>query len=180
MQVKMKKGSSSMLFAFTLMNTDAANVILAWRYEPPYTIYTMGGEKPEERADSVAEMLDRLSPYYAVHDGRGELIGFFCFGTASLMWDSDQPGIYVDTKTVPIGLGMRPDLTGKGLGQRFVEAGLAFAKQTFAPEHFVLYVYLWNERAIKVYERIGFQPGEIFVQKNRLGESKFVEMRMDV
>jgi ribosomal-protein-alanine N-acetyltransferase len=164
-----------MSFAFTHMNEETAATILTWKYEPPYTTYTL----QEEGADIRAEMLDRRSPYYAVCDEQGELVGFFNYGTSSLVYDSDQPGIYVDDKTVPVGLGMRPDLTGKGLGQAFVEAGLAFAQQAFAPKQFLLFVYPWNERAIRVYERVGFRHAGVFMQKNPSGASEFLEMRKD-
>jgi ribosomal-protein-alanine N-acetyltransferase len=108
-------------------------------------------------SDIIEEMLDWRSPYYAVRDEQSELVGFFSFGTSCLVWSSDEPGLYVDKerKTIAIGLGMRPDLTGRGLGLAFVQAGLDFARQASVPTTFMLLVYTWNERAIRVYERAG-------------------------
>ena len=55
-----------------------------------------------------------------------------------------------------IGLGLRPDLTGRGLGLDFFRAGVEFARERFRPALIVLNVAAFNERAIAVYERAGF------------------------
>ena len=165
-------------FIFSLMDKAAAEEIQTWRYKGEYAVYNMGNDYGDNAA-VMAEMLDRRSPYYAVRNEQGELVGFFSVGTACLVWDSEEPGIYVDDRTIAIGLGMRPDATGKGRGLEFVQACLEFARQEFAPEHIRLYVYPWNERAIRVYERAGFRRVRVFVQHNIHGEHEFVEMARD-
>ncbi|HZU66371.1 MAG TPA: GNAT family protein [Ktedonobacteraceae bacterium] len=70
-----------------------------------------------------------------------------------------------------------PDLTGKKLGLTLVNAGLDFARKQFAPDYFRLFVLTFNQRAIKVYERAGFEHVGIYVQKNSNGEREFQEMR---
>ncbi|MBA2288451.1 MAG: GNAT family N-acetyltransferase [Ktedonobacteraceae bacterium] len=160
---------------FSLMDKATAEAIRAWRYEGAYTVYNMGSDG-DDKGEEMAELLDRRSPYYGVHDKQGELVGFFNVGTSALVWESDEPGIYGENRTIAIGLGMRPDATGKGMGLAFVQACLDFARREFAPEHFRLYVFPWNERAIRVYERAGFQRVRIFLQRNIHGEREFLEM----
>lgn len=164
-----------MQFTFTSMNEADARTIQTWQYDEPYAIYSYA---PSE--DGLTEMLDRRSPYYAVRDEQDELIGFFCFGTSAQVWHNDVPALYSEDQTIDIGLGMRPDLTGKGLGLAFVNAGLAFAREQFAPRRFRLFVLTFNERAIRVYERAGFTRVRQFIQQNPVhGELPFVEMRRE-
>lgn len=167
-----------MQFFFEPMNEEDARAVLAWRYEGPYAVYNMQEDFDEENIDAVAALLDRRSPHYAVRDQAGELIGFFGFGSSAYVTGSDEPHLYGENNTITIGLGMRPDLTGrgKGLGLAFVNAGLDFARREFAPDFFRLFVLTFNERAIRVYEKAGFQRVRMVVQHNPQGERLFLEM----
>ncbi len=161
-----------MEFHFVALEEADARAILAWRYEGQCTIYNWAEE------DDPAEMLDRRSPHYAVKDERGELVGFFAYGSSAQVWDSGEPHLYSEHNTITVGLGMRPDLTGKGLGLAFTQAGLDFAREHFAPDYFRLYVLTFNERAIRVYERAGFERAGIFTRLSaEYGNRDFVEMR---
>lgn len=153
-------------------------VLREWRYEEPYTVYSLGGGSLEEL---LAEMLDLRSPYFAVRNDEGELVGFFNIGTSALVWDAGEPETFLDatSQASALGLGLRPDLTGRGMGQTFVEAALAFIREQYAPREVWLYVLAWNERAMRVYERAGFQRVRTFTQENRYGRRDFVEMRWD-
>ena len=98
---------------------DAAS-IAAWKYESPYSFYDWTAD-----ADDLALLLDaetREGRFFSVVDGDGALVGFFEFR--------------VEATDVVVGLGLRPDLTGRGLGQQFVDAGLAFARERLAPARF--------------------------------------------
>lgn len=160
-----------MNFTFQPMDEAAARQIMAWRYEEPYTVYNWEDE------DEPLEMLDTRSPHFAVYDETGELVGFFAYGSSAYVWDSGEPQLYDEDRSITIGLGMRPDLTGKGLGLAFVNAGLDYARQHFAPASFRLYVMPFNERAIQVYERAGFERTGMYMQHHAGGARAFVEMK---
>lgn len=162
-----------MHLTFTLMDEAAAREVCAWQYAEPYAVYNMSADSEE----GLAEMLERRSPYYAVRDEQGELVGFFCFGTSAQVWENETPGLYSEDATIDIGLGLRPDLTGRGRGLTLVNAGLAFARETFQPRHFRLFVLTFNERAIRVYERAGFVRVRVFTRHHIYGEQTFLEMR---
>lgn len=167
-----------MKFTFTPINAEDVHTVCSWHYEDPYSVYDIGYDVDEASVES--EMLDRRSPHYAVRDEQGVLVGFFGFGSASEVWNNAEPYLYaLDSaeKTISVGLGMRPDLTGKGLGLAFVNAGLAFANTEFAPDYFRLYVMPFNERAIRVYELAGFARVGTYMQQYDGGEREFVEMR---
>ena len=147
-------------YVFKEMDDEEARGISGWRYDPPYDFYDATSDE-----DDLAELLDpvkRAGSYYAVHDGRGELVGFFQF---------EKKGEAVD-----VGLGLRPDLTGAGLGLGFILAGLEFARQRFDPGAFSLSVATFNERAIRVYERAGFRRREVYLHHTNGGEYPFLAM----
>jgi ribosomal-protein-alanine N-acetyltransferase len=144
----------------TLMSQEEAEAIATWRYEPPYDFY----DSPADAGD-LAELLDpvqRGEGYFSARDFAGELIGFFQFRR--------------EGDVVGVGLGLRPDFTGRGLGQSFLEAGLVFARNRFAPRSFRLSVATFNKRAIAVYERGGFIARRTFTHETNGGLFPFVEM----
>ena len=60
----------------------------------------------------------RGEDYVSAFDEDGALVGSFKFKR--------------EGKAVEVGLGLRPELTGKGLGRAFLLAGLDFARGAFA------------------------------------------------
>jgi ribosomal-protein-alanine N-acetyltransferase len=142
------------------MSQQEAEAIADWRYEPPYDFY----DWPADEGD-LAELLDparRGESYYAARDSTGELVGFFSFRREGAV--------------IRLGLGLRPDVTGRGMGQSFLEAGLPFTREQFAPTHFKLSVAKFNARAITVYERTGFATTRSFMHETNGGLFSFIEM----
>ena len=112
--------------------------------------------------ESARSFLDPRLDYHAARLD-GELVGFCCFGPAARVAGGD----YRREELLDVGLGLRPDLTGRGLGLAFVRAVLAHAGATRAPAGYRLTVAAFNRRAVRVYERAGFvldhtfeRPGE--------------------
>jgi [ribosomal protein S18]-alanine N-acetyltransferase len=143
------------------LRQEDAEAIAEWRYPEPYSFYDWTADP-----DDLRELLDaalRWDAYWAVRDEANELVGYFEF----------KPK---DEQTVEIGLGLRPDLTGRGLGGSFLAAGLEFARTRFAPARFVLSVATFNERAIKVYERAGFTRERIYMHSTNGAEWEFLKM----
>ena len=133
-----------------------------WRYEGAYAFYDFG--RVIIRVTALLQpLLGYLGAgYYAVEHAPGDVVGVFSF--------------HKQGSTVTIGLGMRPDLTGRGGGLDFVRAGLAFGRQRYKPAVFRLTVATFNRRAIRVYERAGFVAGGCFMQHTRGGLTEFLEM----
>ena len=147
-------------YLFRQMDDADAREISGWRYEPPYDFY----DSTADPAD-LAELLDpqsRRDAYFSALDGENRLVGFFQYE------ESDE--------AVDVGLGLRPDLTGRGLGVEFVLAGPAFARERFSPRRFTLSVATFNGRAIAVYERVGFRRGKIQTHETSGGEYEFLSM----
>jgi [ribosomal protein S18]-alanine N-acetyltransferase len=158
-------------YHFRPMNDEEARAVVAWRYEPPYDFYDMAND-PGGLEDLLGPP-ERRRGYYAVRSEEdGELVGFFCFGPGGQLPSFD----YADDGSLDIGLGLRPDLTGRGLGLEFLLAGLEFGRRHFAPAGFRLAVATFNERAILVYERAGFQQVTVFTHHTNGDDYPFLLM----
>ena len=103
---------------------------------------------------------------FTARNRAGELVGFLAFNKVE--------------RGLDLGLGLRPDLTGRGLGLGFVNAGLEFAKSQFSPKVIQLRVAAFNERAIKVYKRVGFIEVERFLNRTNGGEFDFIRMELAI
>jgi len=126
--------------------------IAGWAYEPPYDFYD-GRHEPVRDPDR----------YFAAYDETGSFVGNYYFE--------------VHDEVLMYGLGLRPDLTGKGLGLEFLRAGLEFGRERFRPERIVLAVAAFNERAITVYERAGFRvTGRHMRTFPEFGDVEFIDM----
>ena len=61
-----------------------------------------------------------------------------------------------------IGLGLRPDLTGQGYGSEYVNAVINFAHSTYSAEQLRVTIAAFNKRALRVWEKAGFQVVQKF------------------
>jgi [ribosomal protein S18]-alanine N-acetyltransferase len=150
-----------MTFRFRPMSQADAEAIAGWHYPEPFSFYDWAADP-----NDLAELLDpaaRGDGYFAVEDEGGSLIGFFHFKTPH-------------GPRLEIGLGLHPERTGQGLGKSFVEAGLDFGRERFAPRTFSLSVASFNRRAISVYGRAGFSAVRVFSHWTNGAEWEFVEM----
>jgi RimJ/RimL family protein N-acetyltransferase len=141
-------------------NETYARQVEAWHYEPPWDFYDLASD-PED----AAAMRDRTRDEHrrAVLGEGGRLDAYWYFD-----WHDD---------VVEVGIGLRPDLTGRGLGESFLGAQLAYASKHWQPATFRLFVAAWNERAIRLYERLGFS--EVARETRRfelVGEHEFIRM----
>jgi [ribosomal protein S18]-alanine N-acetyltransferase len=142
------------------MTQADAEEIAGWHYEPPYSFYDATAD-----AGDLQLLLDdesRRDRYFSAFDRDGVLVGFFEFKPQG--------------SEVELGLGLRPDLTGGGLGLGFVTAGMGFGRERFRPSGFRLSVATFNGRAIRVYERAGFRPVRMYFHATNGGIHRFLEM----
>ncbi len=140
------------------MTARHATDILSWRYPAPYDYYNVVDGDP-------GYYLDPANGVFAVLSG-GELIGFRSFGP-----DGRVPGGAYDDSALDTGGGLRPELTGRGLGRSVIAAGLEFGRQRFAPEAFRVTVASFNTRALRVVTSLGFQRASSFTAT--AGERRF-------
>jgi ribosomal-protein-alanine N-acetyltransferase len=150
-----------MKYIFEKMTQEQAEKIASdWQYEEEYSFYDISADE-----EDLAEFLNpqkRADSYYMVNQGDEEL-GFFSFTVGQC--------------SVDIGLGMKPELTGKGIGLDFIKAGLEYAVFKYNPLEITLSVATFNERAIKVYKKAGFKLVETFMQDTNGSRFEFIKMK---
>lgn len=126
------------------LTREHAEDLSTWRYDPPYDVYDLAGADPDA-------LLDPALGFHAVLAG-DRLIGFRSFGP-----DGQVPGWDYDHSALDTGGGLRPSLTGQGLGHAVISAGLDFGRAAFAPAAFRVTVASFNARARRTVESLGFE-----------------------
>ena len=142
---------------FQPMDRGRARSVLRWRYDPPYDYYN---PLPPQQAEWLPVFCDPKHSYFSLENAALEICAFCCFGGEARV----PGGIYADL-AVDIGLGVRPDLTGKGRGSEFVALVVAFARARYSPTALRVTVATFNERAKRVWRRAGFRFAERFARE---------------
>jgi ribosomal-protein-alanine N-acetyltransferase len=148
-------------FTIRPMMAADARAVAAWRYPGEYSFYDADADP-----DDLAELLDPAEwgqRYFAADvTAQHELAGFLV--------------VKLTGQLAEIGLGLRPDLTGHGLGESFLRTCLRFASAALGAQSYTLVVAAFNRRAITVYERAGFQEVERFEHFTNGGLHAFTRM----
>jgi [ribosomal protein S18]-alanine N-acetyltransferase len=131
--------------SFVPMNTRHLDAMETWTYGQFFPDFDMRAYRAGDPDASPLKGPGGCDGY-AVVDGRGELVGLFEY--------------YFDAHgDASIGLALRPDLTGRGIGREFLEAGIRFLidHYGYSRPHVQLTVAEQNRPAIRLYERAGFE-----------------------
>ena len=131
-----------MLFCFQKLSQKNALIIADnWKYDGEYAFYDMTAD-PEDYEEFVDEKLRNENDHFeAIMEG--DLVGFFC--------------VVRDNSEMEIGLGLRPDLCGKGIGKDFVHQIVKYIETHYTYTKLIMKVASFNQRAIKVYRQCGFK-----------------------
>ena len=141
------------MFAFHLADEVSVRDVVSWCYDPPYDVYNLDPNSKE----TLRYLLDPNTACYTFTDGCGELVGFCTFGK-----DAQVPGGDYSDEALDIGMGIRPDLTGRGSGSIYVNAVLEYAVARFKPATVRVTVAEFNRRAQRVWEKAGFRKTQPF------------------
>ncbi|MDR0287873.1 MAG: GNAT family N-acetyltransferase [Clostridiales bacterium] len=151
------------------MTEEYAKLLSKWQYQEPYNKYSFQDNKEE-----LEQIMNGL--HYAVTDEEtGKLVGFFCIGWSAQVNCKRSQKIYHDESYSDLGLGLKPDLTDKGLGGDFTKKGVEFLRTLFPEDGVRLTVMEDNARAIKVYKKLGFKETASF-KKKFFGREKYIVM----
>jgi RimJ/RimL family protein N-acetyltransferase len=112
------------------------------------------------------------SEYFICKDLENKIIGYFCFGLSAQIPTNEKDAYNADI--LDIGLGLMPDLCGRGLGAAFMQAGMDYARNIFHAKELRLTVALFNSRAIALYKKAGFS--QIAKVSHRITNKEFLIM----
>ena len=148
-----------MIKTIRLITQAEARQFARWVYEPPYDIYNIlpDPNNPDMIEQAANYFYDPAVQCYAIVDDAGDLLAFCTFGE-----DAQVPGGDYGRAALDIGLGVRPDLTGQGMGREFVTAVIDFTCRTFRPAVLRVTIAAFNRRAQRVWEQQGFVPVQQF------------------
>ena len=138
-----------MIFNFQPISVRDAQEIAGWRYPSPYHVYNM---------EDTTQLLNPALHYYVSRlDQRAA--AFVSYGE-----DARVPGFDYDDSCLDVGWGLRPDLTGRGLGESFLGQVMDFVRSRTESERLRVSVMASNERCQKACRSVGFICSEGFVR----------------
>ena len=136
----------------------------AWHYDPPYDVYDIDMTSDE----AVVYFLEPGTHCHTLFDG-GVMVGYCTFGH-----DAQVPGGNYDADGIDIGLGVKPEQTGAGEGNRFVAAVVAYALVAFDPPQLRVTIAAGNIRALRVWSSVGFSEVSRFATtRDIMGSGEF-------
>lgn len=148
------------IFQLVPLTEHYGKALCSWVYPAPYDIYNWPAwEAMAADRQEFADPVIRDAQYRAVLDQEGTLWGF--------------AQLFPIVGVTRLGLGMRPDLCGRGYGVSFVRAVVETAKQKAPANEIDLEVLTWNERAYRVYEKAGFGLTDTYERMTPHGMAEF-------
>jgi [ribosomal protein S18]-alanine N-acetyltransferase len=125
--------------------------IAMWRYPGPWAVYdALEAPRPDEGYWAICEEGDRL-------------VGFCCLG------DAARPaGLSGDPGALDVAIGVRPELTGQGLGTAVGRVAVDYARQVSDGRRLRCAVRDWNRAGLEAARQAGFtEAGDRTVQSQR-------------
>ena len=149
------------------MNEKYANDIVSnWHYDDVYSFYDMAADEDDLRI--FMDTKNWQNTIRAVVNENDGLVGWASF--------------YTENDEFWLSLGLRPDLTGQRLGEEFVSECIrhAIARYKLIKPTIKLAVALFNQRAITVYQRVGFIETNKTIRDTHIGQVDFIEMEKHI
>ena len=136
--------------------------ICSWRYEGDYAVYNLPSyEVMKEK--NMGFMNPKTEENYRAYYHKDLLVGF--------------TNIREEEKEVFIGIGVNPNMCGKGYGHIILNKSYEISKQLYPGKPLYLEVRTWNKRAISCYLKAGFEIiGEPYELQTGTGVGVFYRM----
>ncbi|MHA6481438.1 GNAT family N-acetyltransferase [Paenibacillus sp. strain BS8-2] len=138
------------------LELDHAAQLCDWTYSAPYERFNWPDWDAMQKDEiEFGDPVLRIQQYGAILDERHDLIGYVQFFPLG--------------NVTRLGLGLRPDLCGMGLGASIVRMLAEEALRRMPGNEIDLEVLIWNERAIRAYEKAGFRITDTYLLPSLTG-----------
>lgn len=151
-----------MRFEFRIPTKSDVKDFLTWEYEGIYSFYDNAVDN--NKIEWIESFIGSDNTF-SIYNECNELVGNCDF--------------YYIGEFFCVGVQMRPMLMGRGYGTEFVKSVIDFGNQKYNYSYIDLTVAKFNERAIKVYEKLGFKVIEEFINTIRGVDYDFQAMRLE-
>ena len=144
------------LYSIFPLTEENAREITTWRYDPPFDLYDLAPQY-------LSGFINPEYYYHQILNEKEDLVGYCCYGL-----DAQVPGgeyLINMPEVLDIGVGMKPILTGAGLGHEFVSAILDYASERFQPSRFRVTVAEFNQRSVRTFQNLGFKIQGSFIRE---------------
>lgn len=155
-----------MSLTFQLLEQEQALAILRWQYSYPCDYYNFNAENAKE---DLRYLLDSKNAFHAILNLQEDLEGYCSFGA-----DGQVAGGDYSTEALDIGMGIRPDLVGKGHGKQYAQAVANYGVNQYGAQELRVTIAEFNKRAQRVWKQLGFNQVDRFVKTG--SDEKFVVM----
>ncbi|OTN88107.1 acetyltransferase [Enterococcus sp. 7E2_DIV0204] len=153
---------------------DAADILQALRIvgrETPYLVMDEKGMEmtPDEMSENLANLYESPNNVLMVALADGKVIG-----TASVKASAKKRMEHIGE----IGISILKDYWGFGLGSLMMEELIEWAKESKVIRRLELTVQHRNQRAVHVYEKIGFKTETIMDRGAKTDDGEFLEVHL--
>lgn len=147
-----------------ILTESMAKEVCKWRYEGLYSVYNLS--EWEVVVSNCWELASEVArnEYFVSMLLENDLIGF---GRIQMFDDK-----------VSLGIGLKPDICGKGYGQKAMQLLVKEAKRRYPNTEIGLDVRKFNERAKKCYENLGFVTERRYMKETIQGYIAYEYMRL--
>ncbi len=151
-----------MNFTYHTITDEEAKEVCRWKYAGDYACYDQPPyELLQEKGAMFCDPL-RRGNYRSHYDGE-TFLGF--------------TNLQEEENAVFLGIGLRPELCGKGYGSAVIEDCCRISEELYPGKTIYLVVRTWNQQAIRCYEKAGFVvDGEPFEINTYSGIGVFYRM----
>lgn len=145
-----------------IMTEAEKKMVCSWKYPDEYAIYNLPSYE-EMKAQKLGFMNpDSEKNYYSFYD-KNIYVGFV--------------NILEEAEEVFIGIGTNPACCDKGYGQQMLQTAYEISKESYPAKPLYLEVREWNKRAIRCYEKAGFEiDGAPYQLETDIGLGTFYRM----